>query len=71
VQASDVQGIGFAATCSLVVLDASFQPIAVSDTGTEQFHDIDLFIIKNIDIYDNMSMFFFVIFYLYFLIDTQ
>lgn len=33
VQSSQVRGIGFDATCSLVVLDKSFQPVPVTQEG--------------------------------------
>ncbi|KAK5859567.1 hypothetical protein PBY51_021118 [Eleginops maclovinus] len=36
VDRSQVRGIGFDATCSLVVLDQSFQPVPVSQHGDEQ-----------------------------------
>lgn len=36
VERSQVRGIGFDATCSLVVLDQSFQPVAVSQDGDRQ-----------------------------------
>ncbi|XP_076601288.1 FGGY carbohydrate kinase domain-containing protein isoform X2 [Chaetodon auriga] len=36
VERSQVRGIGFDATCSLVVLDQSFQPVAVNQDGDRQ-----------------------------------
>lgn len=33
VEKSQIRGIGFDATCSLVVLDQSFQPVPVSQEG--------------------------------------
>ncbi|XP_074506663.1 FGGY carbohydrate kinase domain-containing protein [Sebastes fasciatus] len=36
VESSQVRGIGFDATCSLVVLDQSFQPVPVSQDGDRQ-----------------------------------
>jgi len=34
IDVSWVRGIGFDATCSLVVLDGNFQPVSISPTGT-------------------------------------
>ena len=35
IDSSLVRGIGFDATCSLVVLDKNFQPVPVSSSGRE------------------------------------